>query len=397
MKFQRKHQTAVFTLIITLIFYNISLTTFDQLMEIQLLGDIIHVFLLPILLFGITLMRNVKYSFIITIIIIITYFLIEFMKQKAEFRSIAPDSYTFILYVTDVIAIFFTAGFCIHHFKLLSLDYSINIINQKIQIENQHKHLKAAHFEMQDSIEYAKRIQSAILPSDKLVKEYFKESFIFYKPKDIVAGDFYWTQQTKNHILFAVADCTGHGVPGAMVSVVCNNALNRSVREFNLTIPGEILDKTREIVIKEFEKSDENVLDGMDIALVKIPLIQTENHFEIEFAGANCPLWIIRNNELLEYKSCKQPIGKYVNPTDFVTKKINIFPNDNLYIFSDGYPDQFGRERGKKFKYEPFRQLFKSICNLSMNEQRQAIKNNFIDWKGYHEQVDDICVIGVKI
>ena len=118
-----------------------------------------------------------------------------------------------------------------------------------------------------DSIIYAKRIQSAILPQMKVVKEYLKESFILYKPKDVVAGDFYWMENKDGKILFAAADCTGHGVPGAMVSVVCNNGLNRSVREHGLTIPGEILDKTREIVVNEFEKSEEDVKDGMDIAL----------------------------------------------------------------------------------------------------------------------------------
>jgi tetratricopeptide (TPR) repeat protein len=159
---------------------------------------------------------------------------------------------------------------------------------QKVVIEQQKEAVEEAHQEIKDSITYAKRIQSAILPPTKLVKEYLKNNFILYKPKDVVAGDFYWMEHKDNKVLFAAADCTGHGVPGAMVSVVCNNALNRSVREHGLTDPGEILTKTREIVIQEFEKSEEEVKDGMDIALCSL-----EGN-KLKYAGAHNPLWIIR-------------------------------------------------------------------------------------------------------
>jgi serine phosphatase RsbU (regulator of sigma subunit) len=163
---------------------------------------------------------------------------------------------------------------------------------QKEVVESAHHELEEKNQEILDSILYAKRIQSAILPPLKLVKEYLKESFILYKPKDVVAGDFYWMEQKNGRVLFAAADCTGHGVPGAMVSVVCNNALNRSVREHGLTIPGEILDKTREIVVQEFQKSEEDVKDGMDIALCSI-----EGNI-LQYAGAHNPLWIIRNDDV---------------------------------------------------------------------------------------------------
>ncbi|NQX98735.1 MAG: tetratricopeptide repeat protein, partial [Flavobacteriales bacterium] len=179
--------------------------------------------------------------------------------------------------------------------------------------------------EITDSIQYAKRIQNAILPSNKVVAENLKESFILYKPKDIVAGDFYWMESiasTNNNkeqiVLFAAADCTGHGVPGAMVSVVCNNALNRSVREHGLTDPGEILDKAREIVIQEFEKSDEVVQDGMDIALCSI-----EGN-TLKYAGAHNPLWIIRKGEILETKADKQPIGQFDHPQPYTTHTIEL-------------------------------------------------------------------------
>jgi len=261
---------------------------------------------------------------------------------------------------------------------------------QKSLIEHQKEVVEEAHQEIQDSIAYAKRIQSAILPPDKLVKEYLKDSFILYIPKDVVAGDFYWMEQKDGKILFAAADCTGHGVPGAMVSVVCNNGLNRSVREYGLTDPGQILDKTREIVIQEFEKSEEVVKDGMDIALCSI------DGNKLQYAGAHNPLWIIRNGEILETKANKQPIGQFDNPEPYLTHSFDLEPADSIYIFSDGYVDQFGGEKGKKFKSKAFRELLLSIQNNTLDEQKNLIDERFQQWKGHLEQIDDVCVIGVK-
>jgi serine phosphatase RsbU (regulator of sigma subunit) len=224
-----------------------------------------------------------------------------------------------------------------------------------------------------------------------VVKEYLQESFILYKPKDIVAGDFYWMEHKDGKVLFAAADCTGHGVPGAMVSVVCNNGLNRSVREYGLTSPGEILDKTREIVVQEFEKSEEEVKDGMDIALCSL-----EGN-KLQYAGANNPLWIIRNGEIIETKANKQPIGQFDNPEPYTTHGFDLEQGDSLYIFSDGYVDQFGGEKGKKFKARAFRELLLSIQDKVMEEQKTIIDATFETWKGALEQIDDVCVIGVKI
>ncbi|MFT5602597.1 MAG: hypothetical protein ACI9N1_002856, partial [Flavobacteriales bacterium] len=201
---------------------------------------------------------------------------------------------------------------------------NVLITHQKQLVEEQRN-------EIVSSIQYAKRIQSAILPPIKVVKDYLQESFILYKPKDIVAGDFYWMEHKDNKVLFAAADCTGHGVPGAMVSVVCNNALNRSVREYGLTDPGEILNKTREIVVAEFEKSEEEVKDGMDIALCSL-----EGN-KLQYAGAHNPLWIIRNGVIIETKANKQPIGQFDNPEPYTTHSFDLELGDAIYIFSDGY------------------------------------------------------------
>jgi serine phosphatase RsbU (regulator of sigma subunit) len=258
-------------------------------------------------------------------------------------------------------------------------------------VENTHYQLEEKNQEIMDSIVYAKRIQSAILPAAKLVKESLKESFILYKPKDVVAGDFYWLQHKGGKVLFAAADCTGHGVPGAMVSVVCNNGLNRSVREHGLTIPGDILDKTREIVVQEFEKSEEDVMDGMDIALCSI------EGMKLQYAGAHNPLWIIRKGELIETKANKQPIGQFENPGPYTTHSFDLEKGDAIYIFSDGYVDQFGGEKGKKFKSKAFRELLLSIQDKAMEDQKTTIDEAFETWRGSLNQIDDVCVIGVRI
>lgn len=298
---------------------------------------------------------------------------------------------------------------------LLVIIFSFFVINRLNVTKKQKSIIEVAHKEIKDSITYAKRIQSAILPPIKFVKEHLKESFILYKPKDVVAGDFYWMECINKEladigyeteeggeidyyethysslILFAVADCTGHGVPGAMVSVVCNNALNRSVREHNLIDPGEILTKTREIVLSEFEKSEEDVKDGMDIALCSI------DGSKLQYAGAHNPLWIIRNGELIETKANKQPIGQFDNPEPYTTHNFELEKGDSIYIFSDGYVDQFGGEKGKKFKAKAFRELLLSIQDKSMEEQKTIIDKAFETWRGSLEQVDDVCIIGVRI
>lgn len=261
------------------------------------------------------------------------------------------------------------------------------------ELVQKHQQLEESHREIRDSIIYAKRIQNAILPPRKLVKEYIPQSFILYKPKDVVAGDFYWMTHAEDKILFAAADCTGHGVPGAMVSVICNGSLNRSVKEFNLTDPGQILDKTRELVLEEFEKSEEEVKDGMDIALCSL---QGNKLF---YAGANNSIWIIRHGtkSIEEIKANKQPIGNYRQPKPFTTHEIDLAKGDTFYIFSDGYVDQFGGEKGKKFKSVNFKQLLLSIQHETMESQRILIDERFESWRAETEQVDDVCVIGVRV
>jgi len=355
---------------------------------------------------------------------------VEIAKQKAELK--VKRNQQIGLYGGLLLVLLF-AGFMYNRFKVTQKQKQIIEI-QKQEVEQQKHLVEEKSKEITDSITYAKRIQEAILPSREALNEALKDGFILYKPKDIVAGDFYWMETIKGDesrvmsnenplpnthhsplILFAAADCTGHGVPGAMVSVVCNNALNRSVREFGLTEPGKILDKTRDLVIQEFSKSEEEVKDGMDISLCAL----NTNEKILQWSGANNPLWIIRSKrhsgldpesvneiagyarndeyELLETKPDKQPIGKMENPQPFTTHSIPIQKGDVIYIFTDGFVDQFGGEKGKKYKSSQLKELLLSIQHLTMDEQRVALNSNFHNWKKDLEQVDDICIIGVRV
>lgn len=266
---------------------------------------------------------------------------------------------------------------------------------QKQIIEDQKKMVDEKNHEITSSITYAKRIQHAILPNLKAISNSFQNSFVIYKPKDIVAGDFYWMEESNDTTLIAVADCTGHGVPGALVSVICNNCLNRSVREFKLTDPGKVLDKTRELVIEEFEKSEEEVKDGMDISILSI----NKNKNEIIWSGANNPLWILRSDSGLieEIKPDKQPIGKYTQSKNFTSNKVSLNKGDCIYLFTDGILDQFGGPNGKKFKSNQFKVLIQSFKEIEITKQKDSIEKAFQDWKGNFEQVDDVCVIGIRI
>ena len=270
---------------------------------------------------------------------------------------------------------------------------------RNVELKHAYELISEKNKEILDSINYAKRIQAAILPPSRYWKENLPESFVLYKPKDIVAGDFYWLEKRDDKLLFAAADCTGHGVPGALVSVICNNGLNRSVREFGLTDPGLILDKTREIIVAEFEKSEDEVKDGMDISLCALWISDDASRAILQWAGANNPLWIIRkgSNQVEEIKADKQPIGKFAAAKPFQTHEIVLTKGDTIYAFTDGYQDQFGGEKGKKFRASELKGLLLSSVDKRMSEQKKILDDSFEHWKGNLEQIDDVCIIGVRI
>ena len=248
-----------------------------------------------------------------------------------------------------------------------------------------------------DSIHYAKRIQNALLPTDAMMKQLFPDSFVFFRPKDIVSGDFYWMEQWGHQTLLAVADCTGHGVPGAFMSIVGHNILTQSVNVLGLSKPALILNETNKQLSRKLNQntSETTVMDGMDIAMIAINYTKST----MEFAGANNPCWIIRNNELIEVKGNKFPIGAFVGNElqKFTNHEWELQKGDYIYIFSDGYADQFGGEKGKKFKFKSLQQLLLENHKKPLVEQRNILEKTFDDWRGTLEQVDDVLIIGLRI
>lgn len=267
------------------------------------------------------------------------------------------------------------------------------IEEQKKQTEQQKLIIEHKNKEIIDSINYAKTLQDAAIPSMNYFRSILPQSFIYYQPKDIVAGDFYWIYKLKNKILVAAADCTGHGVPGAMVSIVCLNAINRCVDEFKLTEPSKILDKTSEIIQQSFRQSENNVQDGMDIALV---LLDPDNGTGY-FSGANNPLWILKNEDVTEITGDSQPVGKQHKPNPFSQYEFKLEKDSTLFLFTDGFADQFGGPNGKKLKARSFKSQLASLHNTPITEMAAPLEAFFNKWKGDLEQVDDILVIGIRI
>lgn len=274
------------------------------------------------------------------------------------------------------------------------------ILSQRDEIEFQKKLLEEKNKEITDSISYAKKIQDSLLPSDHEIKKSCEEYFIFFKPKDIVSGDFYWFGENGTLKFFAAADCTGHGVPGGFMSMLGITFLNDLVLDKKLIQTDAILNSLRENIKYTLNKSKKEgasqTRDGMDIALCCID----EKTHELFFSGANNPIWIIRsvNNfpEIIELKADKQPVGVYEKETPFSVQKFQLMEGDRIYAFSDGFADQFGGPKNKKYKYTQLKDLLLKYSSLNIHEQRKVLEKSFETWKADNEQVDDVLIIGVK-
>jgi serine phosphatase RsbU (regulator of sigma subunit)/tetratricopeptide (TPR) repeat protein len=268
---------------------------------------------------------------------------------------------------------------------------------QKVVIEGQHEKLNESHREITDSINYAKRIQDALMTSAVYIKDVLPESFILFNPKDVVSGDFYWVYRSpKGQIYFTVADCTGHGVPGAFMSMIGTSLLNEFIIENNIEDTAEVLTKMREQIIKSLDQKGlqgENK-DGMDMALCKYD----PKKGTVQYSGAYNPLLHISKNEINQLKGDSQPVGLHTGKKlPFTSKEIQVAKGDMLYIYSDGFPDQFGGEKGKKYLSGKFKKFLLSISDKPIDEQDRLIKAEFTNWIGDHEQIDDVCVMGVRI
>jgi serine phosphatase RsbU (regulator of sigma subunit) len=267
--------------------------------------------------------------------------------------------------------------------------------DQKEQLEQQRDELNEKNISITDSIHYAKRIQSAIMqPLSSAHKSLKDKMFILYEPKDIVSGDFFWFAEIDDHSIVAVADCTGHGVPGAFMSMIGITFLNKLVREKGMIEPNEILNELRKSIIEALHNEHEESKDGMDIALCSV---NWKNN-RLSYSGANNSLYLIRNGELLETKADKMPIGAHdLSSKPFTKHVVSFIPGDTIYLFTDGYADQFGGSKGKKFLTKKFKSLLLSLQNKPIMEQEEILKNSLVDWMGGVEQVDDILVIGIRL
>ena len=281
------------------------------------------------------------------------------------------------------------------------------ILSQKEEIEVNRDKLARQNQQISDSIDYAKRIQTAVLPSYENVKSLLPDSMVLFKPKAKVSGDFYWVKNYGDTILFAAADCTGHGVPGAFMSIICNNILNQIVTQYENLFPGAILKLLSQEVIRrlhqkkksiddsegEKTKIEWDVKDGMDIALCSF----NKSTFELVYSGAHNPLYMIRNGELLERKGEKLFIGGTKPEDTFTDHNIELQKGDVIYLFSDGFADQRGGPNNKKFYYGPFQELLIQIHQKPMDEQKKTLDTTITDWMGSGEQIDDIIIFGIRI
>ncbi len=271
------------------------------------------------------------------------------------------------------------------------------VVKQKEEIELKTKELEILFKQVTDSIHYAKRIQEAILPPNNLVKQILPESFVLYKPKDIVSGDFYWIDKKNQWCYFAAVDCTGHGVPGAFMSIVGYNLLKDILKNTDSIQPSIIMDKMNDGVANTLHTnttSGKQTKDGMDMTLCAL----NYDTLELQFSGAFNPLYIIRGNELIQYKADKFPVGMFIGEKqNFTNHTIQLQKGDSIYIFSDGYADQFGGPKGKKFMAGNFRQLLSDVSKLPIERQKTMLNQTIEEWRGNLEQVDDILIIGVKV
>jgi serine phosphatase RsbU (regulator of sigma subunit) len=323
----------------------------------------------------------------------------ENVKNEKRIQQSVTIAVTFILLIT-----LFFSYFILKALKA-NKEKTALIHEQKLKVEHQNELLAEKQKEIIDSINYAKRIQDAYLPPEKVFNTLFEKAFVLFQPKDIVSGDFYWFYNPRNSqndfenfIFCAVADCTGHGVPGAIMSVICCNALNEVVVNNKIHETDEILNKVR-IIVKRNLKNSENQYtnDGMDISLCRI----NKETNEISFSGANNPLLIISNSGITELKANKQPIGNYAHELPFTKTNFQLMKGDMIYMFSDGYADQFGGSSvnglGKKLKYANFKKILLANFSKTAPEQKQALLEYFMNWKGHIEQTDDVCVMGIRI
>lgn len=305
-----------------------------------------------------------------------------------------------LLFVSGFLLLVITFSFFMYRGYRQKKKANETISAQKIEVEKQRDLIEIKNKDITDSINYAKRIQTAILPSIENIQKHLPDSFIIYQPKDIVSGDFYWFTEKENYFIVAIADCTGHGVPGAFMSMIGNDILTQIVIEKGITTPNLILSQLHDGVKKSLKQdtNESETKDGMDIAIISF---DKKNYSSIQYSGALRPLWLLKKNttEIIEYKADKHSIGgAYSESTsEFTNHTIKLEKGDSLYLSTDGYADQFGGEFGKKMMTKNMKELIVSIQSKNMSEQKNILEAHFKSWKQNKDQVDDVLVFGVSI
>lgn len=326
--------------------------------------------------------------------------IIEGQKKDLDYQATIRNNEKRLIYALAIILISLSIIILIfwrnnrqrkkHNDELALKNSVIELAHNEISFAK--KILEDKNKEITDSINYAKRIQGAMLPSQKVLANNLGEISVMYLPKDIVAGDFYWCERVGDQVLFAVADCTGHGVPGALVSVICHNALNNCVKQKGLISPAQILEETTKLVLEKFEQSEDDVKDGMDIALCSY----NQKTGELAYCGANLSAFLIRDSKLLKLEAVHQPIGKFEKRVQFTDHHLQLQPSDLLYLFTDGFADQFGGLKGKKYLVKNMVNNLIEFNQSPVNIQLANLQQRFLDWKGEMDQVDDVCVMCVR-
>lgn len=324
----------------------------------------------------------------------------QILKSKAETQDIPI---IFITAETDTESI-------VKGFEVGGIDYVTKPINVrelqarvktqlalKISMDDNTRYIAEIDYrnrQITDSINYAYLIQKASLPSKGYLKDILPEHFVYYGPRDIVSGDFYWAKKVEDKTIVIAADCTGHGVPGAFLSMYGIAFLNEIILKDKIKEPDKILNRMRETVIQSLNQGElTNMRDGMDMVVLTI----NSSFSSVDFAGANNPLWILRENEMLITKGDSMPIGMHAVMDNFTKHTIPLHKNDQLYIFSDGYADQFGGHRNSKLMTKNFRAKLIEFSHLSMAEQKKTLMEFFYNWKDKNEQIDDTLIISIKI
>ena len=279
---------------------------------------------------------------------------------------------------------------------LLVISFLVFVYKQLNNTKKQKDLIEEKQAEITDSINYAKKIQDAMMTSSLYLKETLPKSFIFFKPKDVVSGDFYWIyKDQEENIFFTVADCTGHGVPGAFMSMIGTSLLNEIIVEKGINDTNEILDEMRALIIKSLNQADnDDQKDGMDISICKLNLKKKS----LEFSGAHNPLLVVSGGDIKTYKGDSQAVGlETVKIKPFTKHSISLKKNDMIYIYSDGFQDQFGGENGKKYMAANFKKFLSKISKEDEKKQNKLLEIELANWMKNEEQIDDICIMGVRV